>query len=135
MSVPWSVVPNGWRHEGPCPASSSEYAVGSWKASQGAMIATVTVGPGRMSPPRDFGFASRRRIHCGTRTRRRPAAGSGTGTTSTAGGAVGSADSSAIGWIPDTSGAPNARVEDEVEHVHDEVGQDHAERKHEQQRL
>src|SRR4029079_17290937 len=102
-------------------------SVGLSTAINGAISATMTTNPTSTMPMRDFRFESSNESHPGMRDRRaRSPAATLSGTTS---GGV------SVGWSCDTLGGPHARVRDEVEHVHDEVRRDHAEREHEQQRL
>src|SRR5439155_15638349 len=127
MSLPWSVVPNGWCHDGACFASNRENALGSCVAISGAKSATRIMNVKTTSPPRDFGFESSRRSQPGTGTRPRRAGSAG---------AKVAAGGSSRTWICDmVLCRPDPRVEDEVEDVHHEVRDDHAQREHEQQRL
>ena len=75
-----------------------------------------------MIPKRDFGFASSRRSHAGSRASA-AAAATGAPRGRRPGGAS-RGDRLSCGRAP--SARPHARVEDEVEDVHDEVGDDHA---------
>ena len=98
----------------------------------------ATIAVSTIRPKRDFGFASSSRSHSGIAeqpapARARAAAGRRAGRTL----ALGAARRAATGWICDTVrlARPHARVEDEVQDVHDEVRDDHAHREDQQQAL
>ena len=60
MSLPWSVVPNRWFHDGAWPGGEEVEAVRVARPrSSGAISATTTTKATMTSPSRDFGFASR----------------------------------------------------------------------------
>ena len=58
MSLPWSVVPNRWCHEGAWRASSRLNSVRVATEISGAISATTTMKPTHHSPMRDFGLRS-----------------------------------------------------------------------------
>ena len=93
MSLPWSVVPKRWFHEGACPASRMLNPFGSLTEMSGAIRATTATVPSMNRPIRAFGFPSRSVSHPGSRRRPRPRA--------TGGMAIGS--SSAVGSSCDIS--------------------------------
>ena len=122
MSTPWSVVPKKWCVDGACDWSNSEKSVGSCVAIRGAKIAISTIAVKTIRPKRDLRLRSSRRSQFGKRTRLRLVLGRGSAIGAMP---VGSSGVPTGNWTCATALAPlaraHARVEDEVEHVHDEV--------------
>src|SRR5436189_1667668 len=127
MSLPWSVVPNRWCHDGACRAASRLNPFGSLTEISGAISATITTNASIVRPSRDLGLPSSRTSQPGTRSCRRVRRGGAASSSSS----VGSNCDIRTG----TSGRAQPRVEDEVEDVHDEVGEDHADREDDEERL
>ena len=67
MSLPWSVVPNRWSHEGAWPSASRLKAFGSSTEISGAIAAMSTAKPTIAAPRRAFGLANRSATQPGTR--------------------------------------------------------------------
>jgi hypothetical protein len=56
MSLPWSVVPKRWFHEGACRAARRSKSFGCATEMSGAMSAMTTTKPTMMRPMHDLGF-------------------------------------------------------------------------------
>jgi hypothetical protein len=69
MSLPWSVVPNRWFHDGAWWAANRSKSVGCATEIQGAIRAMMITKPTIASPICDFLLPSRRSIHPGSRIR------------------------------------------------------------------
>src|SRR5687768_863546 len=108
-------------------------SVGEFCASSGAARAVATIPEKTTRPKQDFGFVSSSRSQPGRRSlRRRRDEGSTSGPTTAASlGSPSGGSESSLGAIP-TSRSPDARVEDDVEDVHDEVRDEHADREEEE---
>src|SRR5262249_8775140 len=113
-----------------------ENAVGLCVAISGAKIAIRIIPVRIVIPKRDLRLRSKSRSQFGTRSRRWPVDGRGSATGATPAGPAGGPRGS---WTWAKARTPlaraHARVEDEVQDVHDEVGRDHAQREHEQEAL
>src|SRR6266508_2632775 len=111
MSRPRWSVPIQWAAVGGASVSAASVAMGSWVWMRLAKTAITMITSMTMAPAPPSGFFRKNRITVGTRPSRRaraPAcAGSATPTTAR------------------SAGIADARIEDAVQHVHDEVGHDH----------
>ena len=104
MSLPWSVVPKRWCHDGACRVAARLKSVGSATEISGAITATTTMKPTSIRPTRDFGFARSSESQPGIAAML-PRRGDGERDAGELERRAGAA----------TSAGPHARVEDEVE--------------------
>src|SRR3954464_13013282 len=125
MSLPWSVGPNRWCHDGAWRVARMLKSFGWSTEISGAINAITMTNASIARPVHDLGLRTSSSSQPGilNRPRRRGIAAGG---------------SSAIGSscvISSPSARPQPWVEDEVEHVHDQVREDHAHGQHDEERL
>ncbi len=125
MSLPWSVVPKRWCQDGAWRAASRLKSFGCATEISGAISAMTTTNATIAEPE------ARLRV---VRAAARASRGRAAGRAARRGGASRWSTCRVRGRAA-TSAGPQPRVEDEVEHVHDQVRDDHADGEHDEQRL
>ena len=125
MSLPWSVVPKRWCHDGAWRAARMLKSFG-WATEISGAISAMTIDERdhRRARCATSGCAAGARTSRERCSRRRVTRGAARGRSS---GRVGSSC--------DIRRSRRARVEDEVEDVHEQVRHDHADGEHDEQRL